>query len=235
MIRNAPLIAVIPVRAGSKGIPGKNLHKIGKYNLLERAIRLAKAEPRIDRIVVSTDSPEMHATALQYDVAAPVLRPAHLANDQAKTSDVVLDLAQTLGIVDTHVLLLQVTSPLRTKDDLAQFLNAYDASRAPAAASVVRQDEPRPEKLQRILDCVLLPYMGSGFEGPRQLLPQPFALNGAFYAIAVAELQKHGKFLPAGTLAFEMQKSRSHNLDTQTDMDVLEAMVAAGKWHVEDL
>ena len=76
MIRNQPLTAVIPVRGGSKGIPGKNLHRLGKDTLLERSIKRAQRCPYIDQVVVSTDHPRMHAIARAYGAAMPSLRPA---------------------------------------------------------------------------------------------------------------------------------------------------------------
>jgi CMP-N-acetylneuraminic acid synthetase len=233
MLKGQPLTAIIPARAGSKGIPGKNLWRFGEYTLLERAIRLAQACPAVDRIIVSTDSSEMHEIAQRYGVAAPTLRPAHLADDQAKTVDVVLDLLNQSAINEGHILLLQVTSPLRTRADLADFLNSYENANTEAAVSVVRHEEPRPEKLQRIENGLLKPYMGAGYEGPRQALPQPFAFNGAFYAISVATLRAKKTFLPSQTLAYEMPVSRSHNLDSMQDMEILQAMIETGRWKLE--
>jgi CMP-N-acetylneuraminic acid synthetase len=77
--------------------------------------------------------------------------------------------------------------------------------------------------------------MGDGFEGPRQSLPQPYALNGAFYLVSLETFRREGKFLPERTLAFVMPPERSHNLDSVTDWQILETMVAAGHWKLEDL
>ncbi len=234
MLNGAPLTAIVPARAGSKGIPGKNLWRYGKYNLLERAIRLAKSNPLIDRTIVSTDSAEMHGIAQSYGVAAPTLRPTHLATDRAKTVDVVIDLLAQCAITEGHIVLLQVTSPLRTRADLSQFLDVYGSSECEAAVSIVAHDEPRPEKLQRIENGLLKPYLGQKYEGPRQLLPQPYAYNGAFYAVSIAELLRGKSFLPAQTLAYEMPAERSHNLDSLQDLAVLEAMLETGRWSLED-
>jgi CMP-N-acetylneuraminic acid synthetase len=233
MLKGQPLTAIIPARAGSKGIPGKNLWRFGDFTLLERAIRLAQANPDVDRTIVSTDSSEMHEIAEKYGVAAPTLRPAHLADDKAKTVDVVLDLLDQCKINEGQILLLQVTSPLRTRADLAEFLATYENADAEAAVSVVRHEEPRPEKLQRIENGLLKPYIGAGYEGPRQALPQPFAFNGAFYVISVACLRATKTFLPNKIFAFEMPASRSHNLDSLQDMEILQAMIETGRWKIE--
>ena len=63
MLKGEPLTAVIPARGGSKGIPGKNLYRLRGVTLLERAIRLAEGCARVDRTLVTTDDPEMHAIA----------------------------------------------------------------------------------------------------------------------------------------------------------------------------
>ena len=58
-----------------------------------------------------------------------------------------------------------------------------------AIVSLAAVDEPRPEKLKRIIDGRIEPYMASGFEGPRQALPQPYKLNGAFYLVSLEGIQ----------------------------------------------
>lgn len=235
MLAGAPLVAVIPARAGSKGIPGKNMLRLGEHTLLERAILLGQSSPLVDRVLVTTDSPEMHAIAEQHGAAMPVLRPAQLASDTATTVDAVLHLMDTCKISSGHLLLLQVTSPLRTRADLAGFLEAYASSGAPAAVSVVKHDEPRPEKMKRVIEGRIVPYLSEHYEGPRQALPQAYALNGAFYAIGVDLFRREKRFLPEGTLAYEMPASRSANLDTAEDLEILKAMLETGRWKLESI
>jgi CMP-N-acetylneuraminic acid synthetase len=234
MIRGEPLTAIVPARSGSKGIPGKNLREIGGLSLLGRAIRLGKASPWVDRVIVSTDDPKMHAIAQRLGAASPTLRPSPLATDEAKAIDVVAHVIKECAIDSGFLLLLQPTSPLRTLADLDALCRAFEGSDADATVSVVKHEEPRPEKLQKIEDGWLRPYMGQGFEGPRQSLPQPYALNGAFYLIGRDTLLAQRKFLTAKTLAHIMPPERSHNLDSTTDWLVLEAMVQAGHWRLED-
>lgn len=235
MLAGEPLTAVIPARAGSKGIPGKNLLRFGGLTLLERAILLAKSSPLVERVLVTTDSAEMMAIAEKHGAAMPVLRPAHLASDTAASADAVVHLLETCGIASGHLVLLQVTSPLRTRADLGDFLAAYEKSGAPAAASIVRHDEPRPEKMKRLEQGRIVPYLGTHYEGPRQALPQPYALNGAFYAIGVDVFRRERKFLPEGTIGFEMPASRSANLDSADDLAKFEAMLETGRWELEEL
>ncbi len=229
------ITAIIPARAGSKGIPGKNLWTYKGVSLLARAIRLGQHCSRVERVIVSTDYVEMQAVAVSEGAECPRLRPAGLADDTATSAAVVRHVIDDMSVTSDHILLLQVTSPLRTLGDCEAFLDAYFAAAAPASTSIVKHDEPRPEKLKKLEQGVLKPYLNVHYEGPRQALPQPFALNGAFYVIGREVFLREGKFLPEGTIGFEMPPERSHNLDSKLDLDVLEAMLKAGQWQLEDL
>lgn len=234
MIRRQPLTAIVPVRGGSRGIPGKNLRRIGADTLLERAIKLGLRSPWVDRVIVSTDDPEMYSVAKRYGAASPALRPAHLATETATTVAVVQHLVAECMIAEGFLLLLQATAPLRTLADLDGLCQRYEERDADAIVSLVAIDEPRPEKLKRISGEHVFPYFANAYEGPRQSLPQPYALNGAFYLISLEAFLREGGFLPRSTLAYVMPPERSHNLDTITDWNILEAMVRAGHWAVEE-
>jgi CMP-N-acetylneuraminic acid synthetase len=175
----------------------------------------------------------MHAIAGRLGVASPTLRPSHLATDAATTADVVAHVIAECGIDRGYLLLLQATAPLRTLADLDGLCTAFESAEADAAVSVTPQDEPRPEKLRRIVDGYAVPYLEAGYEGPRQGLPMPYALNGAFYLIGRDTFLRERKFLPPRTLAYVMPPERSHNLDTLQDWHILEAMIAAGHWQAE--
>jgi CMP-N,N'-diacetyllegionaminic acid synthase len=235
MVRGEPLIAIVPARAGSKGIAGKNLWRYEGLSLLERAVLLARSSDRIDRVIVSTDSAEMLDLAKAAGAEAKGLRPAHLASDTATSAEVVAHVLAEEGLSQGHLLLLQTTSPLRTKDDMGSLIATYATCGAPALVSVTKHDEPRPEKLKRIENGKLKPYLDQHFEGPRQALPTVYRLNGAFYAISIPVFLREKRFLPEGTMAYEMPASRSHNLDSPEDLQILEAMLAAKHWQLEAL
>ena len=113
MLKSQPLTAVIPARSGSKGIPGKNLYRLGRDTLLERSIKLAARCAHVDRVVVTTDDPQMLELARAHGAAPPWLRPAELASDEANAVDAVLHLVEALPVETGYVLVLQTTSPLR--------------------------------------------------------------------------------------------------------------------------
>lgn len=230
MLRGQPVTAVIPVRGGSKGIPGKNLYRLGRDTLLERTIKIAKLCPYIDRVVVTTDHPEMYEIARRYGAAAPTLRPAELASDTAKTVDVVLHLVETVPIDAGWVVLLQVTSPLRTLGDLIAFCEAFENGPvdSEAAVSLVRFDSPHPDKIQKIDRGLVASYLGKESMVARQFLPEVYTLNGAFYLTHRDVLIGSRTFLPERTLPFIMPEERSLNLDGKLDLFLLEALLEKG-------
>lgn len=236
MIKNQPLTAVIPVRGGSKGIPKKNLYRLGRDTLLERTIKLAKKCSYIDRVLVTTDHPEMHSIAKLFGVAAPALRPSHLATDNARTVDVVLHLMDSANIDAGYVLLLQVTSPLRMLEDLNDFCRTFDEAdvSTEAIVSLVQQDDPHPDKIQKIENGKVCSYLGVESMVPRQSLQTVYRLNGAFYMTHADILKKKRTFLPEMTMPYVMPKEKSINLDSMMDLYLLEALVSKNIVQIEE-
>lgn len=236
MLRGQPVTAVIPVRGGSKGIPGKNLYRLGRDTLLERTIKIAKLCPYVDRVLVSTDNQEMYDIAQHYAAAAPALRPAELATDNAKTVDVILNLIETAPIASGWVLLLQVTSPLRTLDDLNEFCRTFDEANpaTDAIVSLVQHDSPHPDKIQKVENGLVVSYLGKESMVARQLLPKVYSLNGAFYLTHKDTLIDRRTFMPAHTIPFIMPEDRSLNLDGKLDLFLLEAMMEKGMIALEE-
>lgn len=236
MLRGETVTAVIPVRGGSKGIPGKNLYRLGRDTLMERAIKIAKLCPYVDQVFVSTDDPEMHKIAEGYGVSAPSLRPSKLASDNAKTVDVVLQLIESVPMDDGWVLLLQVTTPLRTLGDLNSFCEAFECGPvgSEAAVSLVQFDSPHPDKIQKIENGFVKAYTGKESMVARQSLPTVYALNGAFYITHIDTLLCDRTFMPPYTLPFFMPQERSINLDNIADVYLLEALLACGIYNLEE-
>jgi pseudaminic acid cytidylyltransferase len=83
-------IAIIPARGGSKRIPRKNVRKFGGVPMISFAIKAAKESGLFERVVVSTDDPEIVEVAIDYGADVPFLRPAHLADDNTSTVPVIV-------------------------------------------------------------------------------------------------------------------------------------------------
>lgn len=203
---------------------------------MERAIKIAKLCPYVDRVVVTTDDPEMYEIAKRYGVATPDLRPKFLATDEAKTVDVVLHLLESLPIKTGWIVLLQVTTPLRTLDDFTAFCRTFESGPddSEAAVSLVKFDSPHPDKIQKIDNGWVRSYLGKNSSVARQSLPTVYALNGAFYLTHRDVVVEQRTFLPPRTLPFVMPEDHSVNLDTMTDIYVLEALVQRGIYKIEE-
>ena len=235
MIRNRQVTAIIPVRGGSKGIPRKNLLPLAGDTLLERTIKFAARSPLVDRTIVSTDDPEMQDIAEAYKVAAPTLRPPELAADDTTTNAVIEHLVEQAAVEPGLLLLLQVTSPLRTLADLDRLAAAFEEDlEADAAVSLCRHEGSHPAKMLRVKEHRIAPFLEQTYTGPRQSLPQVYVLNGAFYLIDRDVFLREGTFLPKRTMPFVMKSAHSANLDTEEDWQILQAMLAAGYWKAEN-
>jgi len=226
MLNNREVVAIIPVRGGSKGIPGKNLYRFGNDTLLERTIKLSQKCDKIDKVIVSTDDDEMYAISKQYGVNMKNKRSAELANDSAKTIDVVTHVLDEFELDDVYVVLLQVTSPLKMLDDLNKLFDEFSSDKkAEAIVSLCAFDDPHPDKIQKIEYGYVKSYMGVESMVARQLLPKVYRLNGAFYLTHSDTIRYKKTFLPEKTIPFVMPEERSVNLDTMRDIFLLESLV----------
>ena len=130
MINGKTVIAVIPARGGSKGLPRKNVLPLCGKPLIAWTIEKAVKSDHLDLVLVSTDSPEIAEVAKRHRATVPFLRPAELATDKASSYDVIrhaLDYCRTAQGRDfDYVVLLEPTSPLREDDDVDRMLETLD-------------------------------------------------------------------------------------------------------------
>jgi CMP-N,N'-diacetyllegionaminic acid synthase len=146
------VVAVIPARGGSKGVPGKNLRPVGGYPLIAFSVAAARLCSGIDRTIVSTDSPEIAEVARSYGAEVPFLRPAELAQDRSPDIDFVLHLVRWLegkeGRAPTTLVNLRPTTPLR---DPALVDAAIRALGSAPEASSLRSVHPLAEPPQKMM------------------------------------------------------------------------------------
>lgn len=125
---NMEILAIIPVRGGSKGIPGKNIKPLAGRPLLAYTVDAALGSKYVTKTVVSTESPEIKKVAKS--LGAEVLdRPSELAQDETKTAPVLLqvvdELEKTEGYKPDVVVLLQATCPLRDSKELDEAIELF--------------------------------------------------------------------------------------------------------------
>lgn len=211
-------IAIVPARAGSRGISDKNIIEINGKTLLSKAIEVANKTKQIDTVLISTDSKAYEKIGLAAGAISNGLRPAILSNDTAKTIDVVtFELERNIQKFEI-VVLLQPTSPLRRPEDLSKIIETIKAGRADSVVSVAKLEEPHPFKLKRITNdgwlTSFLPETSS--EIPRQMLPEAFQLTGAIYATKIESLYENKSFFSKRTLPYLLYPFV--NIDTAEDV-----------------
>lgn len=138
------VVAVIPARGGSRGIPRKNIAPLGGHPLLAYSIKAAEQCAAIDRIVVSTDDAEIAEVARRYGAETPCLRPAAMASDRATTSDGVLHMLEWLkrheGYDTRVVVVMYPTYPFRRPELIDACVRPVAEGKASAAGTAVRVD-----------------------------------------------------------------------------------------------
>ena len=222
------VLALIPARGGSKGLPRKNITSLGGKPLIAWTIQAARMVPVIDRIFVSSDSDEVLDASVRWG-AEPLKRPHELATDDAEMLAVIIHALEALAaeIEPATVVLLQPTSPLRTAGDILRALDCFLASDADGLISVCRIDS-------KFLKSFFVSEMGylrgiSNDRFPfmdRRLLPPVYMSNGAIYLFRRIFLNGARSLFSERMLAFEMPAERSIDVDTLADLQAAERILS---------
>ena len=206
MSESAKVYAVVPARGGSKGVPKKNIKLLAGYPLIAYSIAAGFMSRLIERVIVSTDSPEIAQVSRKYGAEVPFLRPAELAQDNSRDRDFVLHLLDWLqeneGGVPDYLVHLRPTTPLR---DPAIIDDAIGAIVADPTATSLRSAHEAPETPfkwftrndQGYFQTFAHADAPPGFANwPRQMLPKVFIPDGyvdvlkTSYVLAAEEI--HG-------------------------------------------
>ena len=210
------LLALISARGGSKGIPRKNIRPFCGKPLLQWSIDVALASPSVDRVVVSTDDPEIAEVARAGGAEVPFFRPPELASDTAPGIAAVLHALQQLPDV-SDVLLLQPTSPLRRVEDVEAIVALHRQVGHDAVVSVTPSSKHPAWMFGLSPAQVLEPLLVLPDAACRQQLPSAYALNGALYLASRSFLERERSFLTSKTVGYVMPPELSVDIDTPLD------------------
>lgn len=218
MINGKTVLAIIPARGGSKGVPKKNILSIGGKPLIAWTIQAAKNATFIDRLILSSDCQEIIETALKYGCEVPFVRPDELATDQAGSAAVVSHALASLKESYDYVVLLQPTSIFRSTEDIEGAVQYCVDNQVSSCVSVVECEKP-PYWIYHIQDKKLVSVIKqNAFYSRRQDCPPTYELNGAVYVIATEAFNSRQVFVSEDTLPYVMPKSRSLDIDTEEDI-----------------
>lgn len=215
------ILALVTARGGSKRVPGKNIRPLGGRPLITWSIDAALGQPGICDVLVSTDSADIADVARAAGALVPWLRPGELSTDVSTSIDVAL---HALDWYEAHhhpvegLLLLQPTSPFRSRETVAQGLNLFRQHQgrpvlgvSPAKAHPLWCFSLEGDHLRPFLD-------GQGETLRSQDLPRAYVVNGAFYLNAPADLRRHRSFYLPAPVPLVMDSPRE-SLDIDTEWE----------------
>ncbi len=228
MLNGKKVIALIPARGGSKGLPGKNIKSLAGKPLINWTIEVAKKCAFIDRVIVSTDDEQIAEVSRQAGADVPFIRPAQYATDHATGTQVIMHALEWLKSNDQAadiLVLLQPTSPLRVMQDLETALLLYIEKNAAIVSVCEVNHHPfwmntLPTNLS--LKDFLRPEIK---DANRQDLPIYYQLNGAIYIKSFDEFIKDETFFTENTYAYIMPKERSIDIDSEVDFSLAQIII----------
>ena len=229
MIAGRRVLALVPARGGSKGLPRKNLRCLNGYPLIQWSIDIALACEEIDSVIVSTDDEQIAAVANAAGAEVPFMRPSNLAEDTSSTIDVIihaLDFLESNKREFEIVLLLEPTSPLREVSDVQNALQDMIDKSATAIVSVCRAEATHPTFMFRTTDQRRLqPFISASPTGiRRQDVEALYYIEGTLYASTVVGLRERRSFYHDDTLAYEVAKWKALEIDDFEDFELAEAI-----------
>ncbi len=231
MFLDKKILAIIPARGGSKGLPGKNIIPLLGKPLIGWSIEQAKASKYIDDVFISTDSKEIANIAQEYGVSVPSLRPAEISTDLSPSSEFILytlNLLEEQGKKYDYVILLEPTSPLRKDNDIdnaiTQLLTTKDVDGI-ISLGKVHMEHPSIVKLLDE-DGYIKPYV----DGGKKILRRQEADNayfpyGVIYMTSCDNFYKTTSFYTGKVLPFFIERWQNYEIDDIYDFLCIEAIL----------
>ncbi len=230
MIDGRLVLAVVPARGGSKGIPMKNLRTVCGRPLVALAGEVARAVPEIDRRVVSTDHLEIVSVARDAGLDAPFMRPDSISGDRIGDWDVLshaLLATEALdGVIYDIIVMLQPTSPLRLPSDVSGTIRMLVDSDYDAVWSVSETDTKSHPLKQLMVKNGLMEYWDSRGAQiiARQQLDPVYHRNGVAYAITRSCLLDQKTIKGYRTGAY-IVSGENISIDTESDIEMVELVL----------
>ena len=226
------ILAIIPARGGSKGVPGKNSKEFNGKPLIQYAVDCAVESNHINKIIVDSDDQSiLNAvdSSIDGERIEKHLRPKELGKDDTKIDEVVVNLIDQLQEQFDIIILLQVTSPIRTSKDISNILSYFkEYANLEGVISVVPMDDMHPARMYKIDNTNKLePFVEDNESKHRQHLDPVYYRNGCFYAIRTKAFLEQRTFMPKNKKAYVMNPNHLLNIDAKRDVQIAETLISA--------
>lgn len=231
-METSKVLAVIPARGGSKGVPRKNIRMVGGKPLIAYTIESALAvRKRLHRLIVSTDDVEIASIARDYGAEVPFMRPPDLGGDKIPMVPVLQHAVKLIeemdGVTLDWVLLLQPTCPFRSPEDIQAAMDLAAQGGCDSVISVVQVLAHHPILMKKIENNRLVPFVIEEVEGTRRqdYNPPAYMRNGCIYLTNRDNLLKNNSIWGRVIRPYVMPEDRSVNVDSELDMKLVEFML----------
>jgi CMP-N-acetylneuraminic acid synthetase len=218
------VIALVPARGGSKGIPRKNLKEICGRPMVEYTLRAALEADCVDSVVLSSDDSDILAVGESLGVIS-LRRPSEHATDTASANDVVRHFIDECchGGDDPYIVYLQPTSPLRSSRHIDEALAEMEKRGIHMLVSVVEVVKSPYKMFSVDGNGVLKSLFDERLSNARrQDLPRTYIPNGAIYVFRKSDFVGRGGFPSNGSMPYVMSESDSVDIDSEEDVRVVE-------------
>jgi CMP-N,N'-diacetyllegionaminic acid synthase len=222
------IVAIIPARGGSKGVPRKNLVRISGRPLIAYAIDAARNAASVDRVFISTDDSEIADIGRALGAEVPFLRPPELANDTAPMLGVLrhaLAWLESQGVAVDALVLLQPTSLLRTSRHVDEAVALFRSAPASSVVSVVEVPHQfNPVSVMKLsAQGALTPFLGDqAVVTRRQDKPKAYARNGPAVLVCHPDTLRSGELYGSSSRPYFMLEEDSLDIDTPQDLILAE-------------
>ena len=220
------ILAIIPARGGSKGIPGKNIKKFAGKPLIVHSIEASLKCPLVNRTVVSTDDDKIAEVSIAHG-AQVIKRPNELATDSSLVIDAIKYTVRKVeeeGDEVDIVILLEPTSPFRRAEDLEKCIQVLLEDKADSVATFTSSDVS-PNRLWRVSEDIVEPYIEGAVPWlPRQKQPKAHELTGQIYGLSKKVLfEKEDSISLLLGRIYPVITPRETALDIDTELDFMVA------------
>lgn len=237
MIAGKRILAIIPARAGSKGLPGKNIKPLWGRPLLAWTIQRALQSRHLDTVMVSTDGTQIADVAKEWGAEVPFLRPAELSSDTASSYDVIDHAVahyRQRGVEFDYVALLEPTSPLREPGDIDNMLEKLVATGADSIVSVGEVGE-HPSIMKRLVGDHFEPFYPTPAQNLRRQDYQPaYFPYGVAYIGRTDRVLSERSFYLANAVWYRIKDYQTYEIDDLYDFLCVEA-VMRHEWRVDEI